>query len=281
MLNGVIYKKGDSIPSYPEEQVLVYYAENICGVSTSIDSYFTMCGDKLINTEDSLRAVGGKEEDLSLFRKDELHSLDSILLIVHTRFDPQEILLKSTPQDPARMWLGDEVTLTLVSNYTPSYMWYRVVGDFDGRYGAYDKYGEPFEDPSLHSDEYDYLMGSSKYGNKDSNEFIITPTDTAYYYVLVGDNVCPYVSSNIIRVDVMSKLPTAITPYVKDGMNDDFMKGHEVMIFNRYGQLVFEGNDGWDGTYRGILADPGVYFYDVKMKNGTTIKGSIEIVKLK
>ena len=154
--------------------------------------------------------MGGKEEDLSLFRKDELHSLDSILLIVHTRFDPQEILLKSTPQDPARMWLGDEVTLTLVSNYTPSYMWYRVVGDFDGRYGAYDKYGEPFEDPSLHSDEYDYLMGSSKYGNKDSNEFIITPTDTAYYYVLVGDNVCPYVSSNIIRVDVMSKLPTAI-----------------------------------------------------------------------
>ena len=121
------------------------------------------------------------------------------------------------------------VTLTLVSNYTPSYMWYRVVGDFDGRYGAYDKYGEPFEDPSLHSDEYDYLMGSSKYGNKDSNEFIITPTDTAYYYVLVGDNVCPYVSSNIIRVDVMSKLPTAITPYDLQNCSKDTS---DTLIFN-------------------------------------------------
>ena len=41
---------------------------------------------------------------------------------------------------------------------------------------------------------------------------------------------------------------------------------------------MFEGSDGWDGTYRGVLADPGVYYYDLNMKK-TSLKGSIEVVK--
>jgi gliding motility-associated-like protein len=59
------------------------------------------------------------------------------------------------------------------------------------------------------------------------------------------------------------------------------MKGHHVYIFNRYGQEIYEGSDGWDGYYRGVLADPGVYFYEVEMKNGVTHKGSVEVVKIK
>ena len=58
------------------------------------------------------------------------------------------------------------------------------------------------------------------------------------------------------------------------------MRGHHVIIFNRYGQMIHEGNDGWDGTYRGILADPGVYYYSCDMKNGANFKGSIEVVKI-
>ena len=50
------------------------------------------------------------------------------------------------------------------------------------------------------------------------------------------------------------------------------------MIFDRYGQKVFEGEDGWDGTKQGRMADPGVYFYQAQMKNGMVINGSIEVV---
>ena len=38
------------------------------------------------------------------------------------------------------------------------------------------------------------------------------------------------------------------------------------MIFNRWGEKVFESNDqfiGWDGTYRGEAQPPGVYVYQV------------------
>ncbi|MBQ4034994.1 MAG: gliding motility-associated C-terminal domain-containing protein, partial [Paludibacteraceae bacterium] len=50
-------------------------------------------------------------------------------------------------------------------------------------------------------------------------------------------------------------------------------------IFNRYGQMIFEGNDGWDGTYRGVLVDPGVYYYNCDIQSNV-FKGSIEVVKI-
>ena len=64
-------------------------------------------------------------------------------------------------------------------------------------------------------------------------------------------------------------------------MNDVFMQSYPVKIFNRYGQLIYEGHDGWRGTTDGGLADPGVYFYECAMRDGTVMKGSIEVVLLK
>ena len=77
--------------------------------------------------------------------------------------------------------------------------------------------------------------------------------------------------------------PTAITPYTKDGLNDEFLPdlGCQMIIFNRYGQKVYEGTEGWDGYYSGKLADPGAYFYVVNLPDGEVKKGTIEIVKIK
>lgn len=113
------------------------------------------------------------------------------------------------------------------------------------------------------------------------NQFVYTvePTDSSKYYVVVSNEVCPAVASNMVSLDVLNEIPTAITPYTKDGMNDDFMRGHHVIIFNRYGQMIFEGNDGWDGTYRGVLVDPGVYYYNCDIQSNV-FKGSIEVVKI-
>jgi gliding motility-associated-like protein len=52
-------------------------------------------------------------------------------------------------------------------------------------------------------------------------------------------------------------------------------------IFNRYGQKVFEGKNGWDGNYNGKLADPGAYFYTIELPNGNIRKGTVEIIKVK
>ena len=95
------------------------------------------------------------------------------------------------------------------------------------------------------------------------------------------DGVCPPIPSQLLQVDVLPKLPTAFTPYDKDGLNDIYMEGRSVVIFDRYGAKVFEGDNGWDGTFKGRLADPGVYFSRVILKNGMSLSGTIEIVKVK
>jgi gliding motility-associated-like protein len=74
-------------------------------------------------------------------------------------------------------------------------------------------------------------------------------------------------------------VPTAFTPQNQNGVNDVFMKGYEIYIYDRYGLLVCHSNDGWDGTYRGEIADAGVYIYKLIFKSGKEKSGTVEIFK--
>ncbi|MDX2172421.1 MAG: PKD domain-containing protein [Bacteroidota bacterium] len=86
-------------------------------------------------------------------------------------------------------------------------------------------------------------------------------------------------------------LPNAFTPN-GDGQNDVFMAvannigKFEMLIFNRGGSLVFQSNDikkGWDGTFKGQLAENNVYVYKVyytgKDGKGHNLTGSVTLVK--
>jgi gliding motility-associated-like protein len=107
------------------------------------------------------------------------------------------------------------------------------------------------------------------------------------FYVLTDNELCSDSESWIVTVDVADFviIPNIITPYNKNSKNDTFMTpkedrpGYKVTIYNRYQQLVFEGENGWDGTYRGKLAEPGTYFYRLIMKDGKELKGTIEVAK--
>lgn len=74
-------------------------------------------------------------------------------------------------------------------------------------------------------------------------------------------------------------IPTLFTPHTYDGKNDIFMEGYEVYIYDRYGNLVCHSHNGWNGKYRGEVADAGVYIYTLFLKDGRKKKGSIEIYK--
>lgn len=113
------------------------------------------------------------------------------------------------------------------------------------------------------------------------SENVVISSDTTLYAIWVKDNTFggdPDTPGNKLLI------PTAFTPHSNDGMNDVFMKGYEVYIYDRYGNLITHSTDGWDGTYRGETATPGVYVYVLKFEDNKGIKeekGTIEIVKAK
>jgi gliding motility-associated-like protein len=57
-------------------------------------------------------------------------------------------------------------------------------------------------------------------------------------------------------------IPKVFTPN-GDGINDIFMSGRHVIIFDRLGILIFEGENGWDGTYKNKAAKKDIYFYKI------------------
>ncbi len=77
------------------------------------------------------------------------------------------------------------------------------------------------------------------------------------------------------------KAPNAFTPD-DNGKNDVFLKGYEVKIFNRWDEKIYEGKDGWDGTYNGKKVSRGTYYYIavIPSYNNTTktITGVITLV---
>ncbi len=245
MVDGVKYDP-NSLLSYSENmKVLQYYATNACGTSISkTNGYIEMM----------------------------------------PRMKPENLMLVTEPKDKPRVFAGESANLQLLTKYRPyEYKWYKVSQDFDGRYGeTFDRYGEIKEEYKGMIDEEDELLMTTTLNNNDYDRLELTSLqDTASYYVLMVDSVCPAVPSNVVSINVVKEIPTAFTPMNSIDMNDVFMEGYSVVIFNRYGQKMTESDNGWDGKCRGELVDPGVYFYELILKNGVKHKGTIEVVYFK
>lgn len=61
---------------------------------------------------------------------------------------------------------------------------------------------------------------------------------------------------------IMESIPNTFTPN-SDGVNDRFLKGAKVQIFNSNGIILYEGTEGWDGTYKGKRVAMDTYYYVV------------------
>lgn len=57
----------------------------------------------------------------------------------------------------------------------------------------------------------------------------------------------------------LESFPNTFTPN-GDGLNDYYMKGWRIQIYNRNGVLLYEGEEGWDGTYKGSPVANDTYF---------------------
>ena len=103
-----------------------------------------------------------------------------------------------------------------------------------------------------------------------------------------ADTLCQDVKAVVFAlVDV----PNAFTPQRGDVNSIIFVRGFGItkmkfIIWNRWGQKVFETNDkniGWDGKYKGVIQQMDVYAYtlDVEFFDGkkTTRKGDITLIR--
>jgi gliding motility-associated-like protein len=124
---------------------------------------------------------------------------------------------------------------------------------------------------------------------------IANPTKTTDYIVMVTDiHKCRSYDTVLVRVrtDVPILIPSAFSPN-GDGVNDVFgivnLTFHRVMefrVFNRWGQEVFSTQDsykGWDGTFKGQKATPGVYQYLIRISSpdgqARLFKGDVTLVQ--
>ncbi|MBK6332118.1 MAG: gliding motility-associated C-terminal domain-containing protein [Bacteroidetes bacterium] len=128
-----------------------------------------------------------------------------------------------------------------------------------------------------------------------SNSPLATPLEDITYTV-TGVSLlqgCPQTDSfhiKVIQQDVV--VPNAFSPN-GDGLNDifrvtarKFINVQEFKIFNRWGNEIFSTQDikkGWNGTYKGVDQDPGVYYYLIRVAypNGKTqfLRGDLTLVR--
>ncbi len=125
-----------------------------------------------------------------------------------------------------------------------------------------------------------YDLNSNNYLFRDSIAFVIRESD----------NITAVFADK--RSDVV--FPTGFTPN-GDGNNDvfaplgataRFSKDYELRVWNRWGEEVFrssEWNYGWDGNYKGQMAQTGVYAYLLTYKNvsgdSKLIKGNVTLIR--
>jgi gliding motility-associated-like protein len=122
----------------------------------------------------------------------------------------------------------------------------------------------------------------------------VYPPEDAEYILTVNSEVgCGSSSSSaIVKVYKDVYVPSAFTPN-NDGKNDlfrvmaaDNYKRFKLVVYNRWGQLIFETTDmnkGWDGKFRDVqlASDVYVYYLEIVSASNRTItkKGTITLIR--
>jgi gliding motility-associated-like protein len=118
---------------------------------------------------------------------------------------------------------------------------------------------------------------------------IVQPTSDQYYsVVLTNPFFCTTKDSILVKMICKPNLSTPsgfIPGSDKDGIfrpfgNKNNFSSYEMMVFNRWGEIIFISNDilvGWDGTYKNELMPLGVYPYVIKYEGREEFKGPYKI----
>jgi gliding motility-associated-like protein len=105
--------------------------------------------------------------------------------------------------------------------------------------------------------------------------------NTIFYFMAENDKGCKTSATSVVKIFNALIMPNAFTPN-GDALNDIFrippgitLTLKQFSIYNQWGQLLFTTDNvsaGWDGTFKGVKQNAGVYVYYIK---GSNSKGNI------
>ncbi len=102
--------------------------------------------------------------------------------------------------------------------------------------------------------------GTSDQGLAVSHTYSLTGGEYQFNVTLTATDKNGCTNSSVQTILVTLFVPNVFTPDF-DGVNDLFMAGYNQQIVDRNGIVLYKGNAGWNGTYKGQSADPDTYFY--------------------
>ena len=144
--------------------------------------------------------------------------------------------------------------------------------------------------------QYSWSPASSLNNPNIANPIARPMTQTQYVVKGINNNGCANYDSVTVAVTAINKgdylMPSAFTPN-NDGLNDCYgirywgiILDLEFSIYNRWGERVFYAKQPgacWDGRYKGIPQDPGVFVYIIKAKTSCESyvfrKGTIALIR--
>jgi len=161
----------------------------------------------------------------------------------------------------------DDFSVVLTSNYEPENL---IIKGQNIHFTATPPY----------YDEYIFMIGNDTVQISNNNIYYNNNlTENTWVSVTAFSNNCSATDSVFV---IVKEIPNAFTPYNINGKNDLFAKDIYLIIQNRWGQILFEGTEGWDGMYNNKKVSPGTYFYYLTFNKNTkqefTVRGSVLLI---
>lgn len=152
-----------------------------------------------------------------------------------------------------------------------------------------------FTNNSVNCVTYYWNFGNGDTSNVQNPSSVTYINDSTYIVTLIACNAggcCDTVSQTVlVETNSICSFANVFTPN-GDGMNDKFdvncdkIVEYNIVIFNRWGNKLFESNDidnPWDGTNKGKDVPEGTYFFIVKAVGLDDVvwdkKGSISLIR--
>ena len=130
--------------------------------------------------------------------------------------------------------------------------------------------------------EWDFGDGKTAQGNEVTHTYDASRAGRFEVALRVtNEDGCVTESSIGIEAVVFPKAVNTFSPN-GDGINDIFLQGFRIEVMNRNGLKIYNGENGWDGTYKGREAKEDTYFYRVIYRTATgerTKTGFVNLIR--